>query len=59
LIQYLEPISYGKKYAAYKYKASIMKIKDEIVKEFGEKVISIKIESLTEQRRILLWANSN
>jgi hypothetical protein len=36
-----------------------MKIKDEIVKEFGEKVISIKIESLTEQRRILLWANSN
>lgn len=36
-----------------------MKIKDEIVKEFGPKVISVRIESLNEQKRLLLWANTN
>lgn len=59
LIQYVEPPAYGKKYKAEQYKNVIMKIKDEIVKEFGHKVISIKVESLKENFRLLLWARTD
>lgn len=59
LIQYLEPVSYGKKYTTDEYTEIIMKIRDEIVEEFGAQVISIKTEALTEKRRLLLWARTN
>lgn len=41
------------------YKEIIMKIKDDIRKEFGNKVISVKFEALSEKKRILLWARTN
>mmetsp|Transcript_22512 Transcript_22512/g.25888 ORF Transcript_22512/g.25888 Transcript_22512/m.25888 type:complete len:159 (+) Transcript_22512:361-837(+) len=59
LIQYLEPVSYGKKYKTDLYRETVMKIKDEIVKEFGSKVISIKTEALNEKLRLLLWARTD
>ncbi|CAI2372636.1 unnamed protein product [Moneuplotes crassus] len=59
LIQYLDPISVGKEFKVKEYKDIITKIKDDIKKEFGSKVISVKYEVLTEKKRILLWARTN
>ena len=59
LIQYLEPTSYGKLYKANQYHLTVMRIKDEIIKEFGNQVLSIKIEPLSERLRMLLWARTD
>lgn len=59
LIQYLEPVSYGKQYSTEEYHETIIDIKNEIVKEFGSQVISVKIEALSETKRLLLWATTN
>lgn len=59
LIQYLDPISYGKQYTTAEYNKVIMKIKDDIVEEFGSQVITIKMEALSEYKRLLLWANTD
>lgn len=59
LIQYLEPVSYGKQYTADTYQDIVMKIKDEIVEEFGHHVISVKTEALSENKRLMLWARTN
>ena len=36
-----------------------MEIKDEIVSEFGHGVISVKFESLSERKRLLLWTRTH
>jgi trehalose 6-phosphate synthase/phosphatase len=59
LIQYLDPVSIGKMPHIKEYKEIIFTIKDEIVKEFGPQVISVKIEPLTESKRLMLWSRTH
>lgn len=59
LVQYIEPSGSFTKELNESYLKQIKKLAKDISTEFGNEVLSLRFESLSEDHRLLLWARTN